>query len=910
MEKIRKSTLAKIIAGIGFIVSFAGLFGFGALCAMFALNDGYGPDGVEAIKTGIVRDITRNYVREAIDAYYSPLMSGNDANVNYYEDYFSQEKCNASFTITPSGVNTGEYEPYTNYELKDASKYKFEEMHSVQLDSIQKTIRLNITQDEVYRRLSEANGVRIAYCLQNGKVIIYDNGELYRTIDTKTEDNKIEREKSEEVNNTTEAIANVVENDDVDETTTEVDVDDEVSEATTEVAVYDEPEEVTDTESYPDDIEYLDEEEIDDVTEVQVDDVSYEGEPDYNWEDGLIYDSATNQYIDVDYTFDFNPNSGETIFLNESADNLYIYPVYHDELRYYLNKDIEFTKKHKQVLDEVPESAYLDIITTYYDPAAQQAVIVYTFENIMTVNVRATVNEKFPANDEYHKSLELHYIDDIYNATIPGLIISAVVALICGLFICLSAGHVKTSEEVTMNPFDRFPLDILMLVMFVPFVMLVGAMDMRGNDEAVLMAIAALGCIGIMSPFMLATVSTRFKVGRLFKNTVIWFVCAGIFKLCKITYKFVRDNFNICWKAALLFVVGAAVDFAILVMGCVGAGALAVFLFLIVKYIALIIFVVIVVNLYQLRKAGNELASGNSAYEVKTKAMFWEFKKHGENLNNIGEGIQLAVDESMKSERMKTELITNVSHDIKTPLTSIINYVDLLEKEDIQNEKALEYIEVLDRQSARLKKLIEDLLEASKASTGNINVELSSIDVAVITEQLVGEFEDKLSARGLKPIVNIQDNTNTNVIADGRLLYRTMDNLMVNICKYAQENSRVYIDIKDGGKKLFGDGKSAHVKKQMLEITFKNISKDELNISGDELIERFVRGDSSRNTEGSGLGLSIAKSLMNVQQGDMKIAVDGDLFKVTLEIPMAEQKERTVAQTQDVIVDDNRDIEK
>lgn len=208
-----------------------------------------------------------------------------------------------------------------------------------------------------------------------------------------------------------------------------------------------------------------------------------------------------------------------------------------------------------------------------------------------------------------------------------------------------------------------------------------------------------------------------------------------------------------------------------------------------------------------------------------------------------------------------------MSHDIKTPLTSIINYVDLLSKEELHNEKAAEYLEVLDRQSSKLKKLIEDLVEASKASSGNLAVDSQQLEVGVFMTQTVGEFEEKLAAAGLELIISKPDEP-VYIMADGRHVWRVIDNLMNNICKYAQTGSRVYVNL---------EAVSARV-----SITFRNISKYPLNISGEELMERFVRGDASRNTEGHGLGLSIAQSLMKLIDGEMEIVVDGDLFKVIL----------------------------
>jgi signal transduction histidine kinase len=221
----------------------------------------------------------------------------------------------------------------------------------------------------------------------------------------------------------------------------------------------------------------------------------------------------------------------------------------------------------------------------------------------------------------------------------------------------------------------------------------------------------------------------------------------------------------------------------------------------------------------------------------------------------------------MKSERFKTELITNVSHDIKTPLTSIINYVDLLGKEPLDNPTAQEYLEILNHQSARLKKLIEDLIEASKASTGNLPVHPELCDATVMLTQVVGEFKERAEANSLDIVVDSPEPP-INIMADGRHLWRVIDNLMSNICKYALPGTRVYIDLerRDG----------------MVVMTFRNISRDRLNISSDELMARFVRGDSSRNTEGNGLGLSIARSLTELMEGDLEIRIDGDLFKAIL----------------------------
>ena len=258
---------------------------------------------------------------------------------------------------------------------------------------------------------------------------------------------------------------------------------------------------------------------------------------------------------------------------------------------------------------------------------------------------------------------------------------------------------------------------------------------------------------------------------------------------------------------------------------------------------------------------------------MDTKRLVGDFKAHAEDLNNIRAGLSRAVDERMKSERFKTELITNVSHDIKTPLTSIVSYVDLLGKEELENDKAREYVEVLQRQSARLKKLIDDLMEASKASTGNLAVELTRCELGVLLEQAEGEYAEKLENAGLT-LVTEKPAEPVFVMADGRHLWRIFDNLLNNICKYAQSGTRVYLSLaREGGKAA---------------VTFRNISRERLGVDGKELTERFVRGDSSRNSEGSGLGLAIAQSLTELQGANMVVTVDGDLFKVVLSFDTVE----------------------
>ena len=274
-----------------------------------------------------------------------------------------------------------------------------------------------------------------------------------------------------------------------------------------------------------------------------------------------------------------------------------------------------------------------------------------------------------------------------------------------------------------------------------------------------------------------------------------------------------------------------------------------------------------------LLESARKMGRGDLDTKVEDKLMLGSFKDFAVDLNDLADVAVVAAQKQLKSERMKTELITNVSHDIKTPLTSIINYVDLLQKPHTE-EEGQQYLEVLDRQSQRLKKLVEDLMDMSKASTGNMTVEITRVDAVESVNQALGEFADKLERARLYPVFRHTEDS-VPMMADGKQVWRVLSNLLGNAVKYAMPGTRVYLDLNRVDDNVV--------------ISIKNISKDELNVDAEELMERFVRGDVSRNTEGSGLGLNIAKSLMELQKGQLQMLVDGDLFKVTLIFPAAEE---------------------
>lgn len=299
-------------------------------------------------------------------------------------------------------------------------------------------------------------------------------------------------------------------------------------------------------------------------------------------------------------------------------------------------------------------------------------------------------------------------------------------------------------------------------------------------------------------------------------------------------------------------------------------------------YICMVVFVVLNVWIYhqlfskavqrdRLDEAVSNIAKGDTSYQINVALLSGKEKDMGRHVNNISTGLERALQEKVKSERLKADLITNVSHDIKTPLTSIINYVDLLKRERIQDPKIAAYLEVLDQKSQRLKTLTEDLVEASKASSGNMKLEVSDIDLVELVQQTNGEFEERFAIRKLELVCNVPDDILI-IRADGRRLWRVLENLYTNAVKYAMEHSRVYVDVVEQ------DGKAIFI--------IKNVSENPLNISPDEITERFVRGDVSRTTEGSGLGLSIAKSLTQLQKGVFQIMIDGDLFKAMVSFPI------------------------
>ncbi len=456
---------------------------------------------------------------------------------------------------------------------------------------------------------------------------------------------------------------------------------------------------------------------------------------------------------------------------------------------------------------------------------------------------------------------------------------AALVGLIVGIgsfvYLMCAAGWSRRKGEQTSGVFGKMPTDVFLIICVILVAFF--AAGIRGRSQSTIAIIQkCLDVVGMVHVllFGLMSIAARIKAGTFFKHSIIGFLYEWIKKYGKKVFA-IYCKLPVFWIIVITVVVLTMAENWLIPV--VRSSVVSTKFYLYFSWILLLEKIILASILlyfaYKLRSlyiAGQRLAEGNTSYKVDTTRLLGDMKTHGENLNSISEGVVKAVNERIKSEHFKTELITNVSHDIKTPLTSIINYSDLLYKEETDNEKIKEYSEVLYRQSGKLKKLIEDLVDASKASTGNIEVNLQPCDVGVLLTQAAGEFEQRLYEKSID-LISKQPDTSVQIMADPKLLWRVFDNLMNNICKYSQNGTRVYLAVEETADKAI--------------ISFKNISAYPLDIDAEELMERFVRGDRSRHTEGNGLGLNIAKSLIELQNGTLDLMIDGDLFKVLLSFP-------------------------
>lgn len=480
-----------------------------------------------------------------------------------------------------------------------------------------------------------------------------------------------------------------------------------------------------------------------------------------------------------------------------------------------------------------------------------------------------------------------------YRGIVTCFVVFAFALMVCIAITMANAGVKAGKEKCELSRLEKLPveLDLLLIAAFVTAAVFMAELVSNADietyitnyeyvtDSYIVRLFAGVAAVWLVAALVFFNNLIAKLRARAFLRQSI--VCRGLCLLRKGMGRlwarasrcagYVKSHLSLTWQAAVVYILLTIVEIIALaivisVSGAWNGGAI-VCVYILGKLLAMAALAFFVMQCQELYRCAEAMAEGDIEKKADTSHMIWAFKAHGRHLNRTGEAVAKAVDARMKSEHLKTELITNVSHDIKTPLTSIINYVDLLEKDNLDAATQAEYIEVLSRQSARLKKLIEDLVEASKASTGNIQMNFSELDANMLLEQAVAEYEDKLAANGLTMVFKKSEEAAL-ITADGQQLWRVFDNLLSNIRKYAMAGTRVYASVRTADSKAV--------------IEFKNISRDELGISSEELMERFVRGDSSRNTEGSGLGLSIAKSLCTLMGAEFSAEIDGDLFKAVI----------------------------
>lgn len=491
----------------------------------------------------------------------------------------------------------------------------------------------------------------------------------------------------------------------------------------------------------------------------------------------------------------------------------------------------------------------------------------------------------YPYEDTFRQDNQI--FSEYYSYTFPALVIGVVTAIAAiWLFVHIlrRSGRISGDDTaVYLTPIDRIPVEILFIVGLAELIVIFAALEsMAVSDSRSIAEITSLEYIMVVGCFeglyllgitWLLSIVRQVKAGCLWQHSLI----RSGYIFCRKLVQTVSRQKNLAAKTAECFAFYLLINgvlILMLILGVDNSAPLASLgaLFLIIGFNVYIL-------ILQIRKAKGEesireatkaLAEGDLEYVAPKMKRLYTEQEIIDNIDHLSDGLHKAIEKSLYDERMKTELITNVSHDIKTPLTSIINYVELIKREEVDNEKVQHYLEVLDKKSQRLKQLTEDLVEVSRISSGNIELERVPIDFGELLRQAMGEFEDKFTEHELKMVERIPEEAHM-IFADGRRTFRIMDNLLQNIYKYAMPGTRVYIDLT--------------CENERVRLEIKNISKAPLNIEVSELMERFVRGDQSRTTEGSGLGLSIARDLVRMQDGEFQIYLDGDLFKVVIEFP-------------------------
>ena len=475
------------------------------------------------------------------------------------------------------------------------------------------------------------------------------------------------------------------------------------------------------------------------------------------------------------------------------------------------------------------------------------------------------IDTDFPIQDNFYGRAEQ------YNQWQPVMRKIFVLGTVTGIFalagfvlLTILAGRANSTDHVRLFWFDRIYTEIFIGVTAVVTIAAANFMIRNFHWEiGVTTTIPKAALSIIVMAFCATTVILIFWLGmtRRIKAETVW--DNSIIKFLYETFKMTLEHTTAVRKVTGIFVL-------LIILHGLGFFINVPFIQICILCVDIILCIFMIrsaVNIQKLKKGVVSIANGKMDYQIPTEGLSGEQLEIAKSINQIGDGLDKALQESMKNERMKTDLITNVSHDIKTPLTSIINYIGLLKMEHFDDPKIQGYLDILDEKSQRLKILTEDVVEASKLSSGNVKLEMINLDLGELVHQACAELSDKFAERRLNLILNIPEDP-VIIYADGRRMWRVLSNLLINASKYALEGTRVYVEIKIQEEKTY--------------FTIKNISEQELNISPDELTERFIRGDDSRSTQGSGLGLSIARSLTELQGGTMNLYLDGDLFKVEL----------------------------
>lgn len=672
--------------------------------------------------------------------------------------------------------------------------------------------------------------------------------------------------------------------------------------------------------------------------------IEYAGEEETDGDDGTVvadYDVLVNRYKTVDgkkledYVSDWELYYDLCHSVEKAAESLsYNYEEYltyadyysmeHSNVRYLIEKQVgdetqyysnmpagssyrETVQKMMRDYDtqektaEPPAGKFI-----YYSPADMRYVTntsieentiskilqSYDYAYPESVKIWIGVDTSYPAADAFRQGRE--YLPNLW-MWLVAVIVCGLLYLILFVYQTVMAGREYDEEgvkRISLNAFDRIPTEAALLIAFgvalLALWILVVVTELAGCDptdieylrEAVHQDWFVATLLGIVFAadmvftFFFYSLVRRIKARELFKNSYLYRL---LLRLKQFAWQ-VYDNGGIVQRTWVPY--GAFLLFHLFALNASKYGDLDLLLTLLIGIVDVLVGVLLYKDAKERQgivQGIETIAGGQVEYQIDAEELHGDNKVLANSVNSIGKGIKEAVEISMKDERMKADLITNVSHDIKTPLTSIINYVDLLKRERVDNEKVQNYIRVLDEKSQRLKQLTDDLVEASKITSGNISYHFERINLTELLNQTIGEFSEKFETKHLTTVMNV--NTRNVVIeADSRRIWRVMENLFNNVYKYAMPGTRVYVTM---DKRESGNQDGA----EQIEISIKNISENPLNCKPEELTERFIRGDESRTTEGSGLGLSIAKNLTIAQKGNFEIQLDGDLFKVFLTFP-------------------------